>query len=125
MTSHRTGWLAKFAAARDGLIRSIHTQSSFWIHLSVAAVVIAVAAWLEVESWRWGLLAVVIAVVLSAELMNTAIEKLVQVVHPEHDQQIGQALDAAAAAVLVASIGAVVVGLITLGAPLLSMMTSL
>jgi diacylglycerol kinase len=56
--------------------------------------------------------------------LNTSIEQLVRVLHPEHDPSIGRGLDAAAGAVLLAAIGAVAVGLIALGPPLLRVVES-
>lgn len=107
-------WIAKFACAGYGLAWAIRTQSSFWVHVPIAVCVIALAAWLQVESWKWCVLLAMIAMVLAAELVNTAIELIVKVVHPEQDERIGHALDAAAGAVLVAAIIAAIIGLITL-----------
>jgi diacylglycerol kinase len=123
MTSRRGRWVVKFRVAAHGVIRSVQTQVSFWIHLPVALAVLAMAIWLRVEPWRWTALVIVITVVLIAELINTAIEQLVVVLHPAQDQRIGQALDAAAAAVLVAAAAAIVVGLLTLGPPLWQVIT--
>ncbi len=111
-------WITKFACALRGLQQSIKSQESFWVHLPVAAAVVVVAAWLKVEPWRWAVLVIAITLVLSAELFNTAIETIVKVVHPQHDPRIGHSLDTAAAAVLVLSIGAAILGAITLGLPL-------
>lgn len=112
------GWHKKFAVAFAGVVWSVHKHRSFWIHLPISLAVIGVAAWLRVESWRWAAVVAAITIVLSAELMNTSIEQLVKVLHPEQDERIGRALDAAAGAVLVAATGAAVLGLITLGLPL-------
>jgi diacylglycerol kinase len=112
-------WRNKFSYAIAGLSDSFRTQVSFWVHLPIAALVIAVAAFLHVEPWRWAILVLTIAVVISAELFNTALEQLVVVLHPVRDPRIARSLDAAAAAVLVAAVGSVVVGLIVLGMPLL------
>ncbi len=111
-------WHQKFAFAISGLMHAIRTQNSFWVHIPIAIAAVGVSAWLRVEPWRWVAVIVCIGGVLSAELLNSAIEEIVGVVHPTHDQRIGRALDAAAAAVLVAAIGAAVIGLITLGPPL-------
>lgn len=111
-------WRRKFAVALAGVLRSLRSQSSFWAHLPIALAVLAVAAWLQLEAWRWVAIVFAIALVLSAELFNTAIELLVKTLHPEHDERIGHALDAAAGAVLVASVGSVVIGLIVLAIPL-------
>ena len=123
MTSTRAGWVAKFHVAAQGAMRSIRTQPSFWVHLPLALAVVVVATWLQVEPWRWVALVIVISLVLTAELINTAIEQLVAVLHPAQNERIGHALDAAAAAVLVAAAGAVFVGLLTLGPPLWQAMT--
>ncbi|TWU58002.1 diacylglycerol kinase [Rubripirellula reticaptiva] len=108
----------KFAFAVTGLIHAVKTQNSFWVHLPVALAAMGIGYWLELEPWRWVSIVVAIAMVLSSELLNTAIEEMVRVVHPSHDVQIGRALDAAAAAVLVAAIAAAVIGVIAIGPPL-------
>jgi len=121
--AHR--WQKKFAVAISGVRWSVRTQSSLWIHLPISLAVVAIAAWLQLETWRWAAVVLAITIVLSAELLNTSIEQLVKALHPEHDEQLGRALDAAAGAVLVAAVGAVVVGLITLGLPLWDVVASL
>ncbi|WP_153555993.1 diacylglycerol kinase [Roseimaritima sediminicola] len=111
-------WIAKFRYAAGGLRHGLATHSSFAVHIPVAVLVLAVAAWLKLTSWRWAVLVLCIALVVCLELVNTAIERLVQAVHPERDERIGHALDLAAAAVLVAALAAVLVGLIVLLPPL-------
>ena len=111
-------WIKKFAVAFAGIGWAIRTQNSFWVHISAAVCVVALAVWVEVERWGWVALTIVISAVIAAELFNTAIEELVRALHPEQDERIGRVLDAAAGAVLVISIASVVVGAIVLGVPL-------
>jgi diacylglycerol kinase len=115
-------WIAKFRDAADGVLHGCRTQESFWVHIFVMISVIAVAAGLRVEPWRWAVLILCIAAVLASELFNSAIEQLVRTLHPHHDASIARALHLAAGAVLVTAIGAVVVGLIVLGPPLLGLL---
>jgi len=103
-------WAAKFRCATLGVWFAFGGQSSFWVHLPITAAVIAIAAWLN--------LILAIGGVLTAELLNSSIELLVSVLHPQHHPRIGQALDVAAGAVLVMSLAAAVVGLIVLLPPL-------
>ena len=112
----------KFAVAIGGIVWSIRNHGSFWVHLPVAVAVCATAAWMNVEAWRWAVVITAIALVLCAEMLNTAIEQLVRVLHPEHDPEVGRALDVAAGGVLVATIGAIALGIIALGPPLLSLL---
>ncbi|TWU35098.1 diacylglycerol kinase [Novipirellula artificiosorum] len=116
-------WRRKFAVAIRGLGISIREQPSFWVHLPVALCIIALAAWLHLEPWRWVAILISITVVLSAELMNTAIERLVSVLHPQRDPRIGDVLDTAAASVFIAAIGAVAVGCVVLIGPLIRMLS--
>lgn len=118
MDSTEHGWRNKFAVALGGIAWATRTQGSFQVHLPIALAAVGLATWLGIEAWRWVTVVFAIMIVLSAELMNTAIEQLVRVLHPQRDHGIKNALDAAAGAVLVVAFGAVIVGLIALGPPL-------
>lgn len=76
---------------------------------------IAAGILLRLPLFAWGLLAGAIALVLVAELLNTAIEALVDLVSPGDHPLAKQAKDVAAAAVLVAAAGAVAIGLLVAG----------
>ncbi|MGB7345121.1 MAG: diacylglycerol kinase [Pirellulaceae bacterium] len=115
-------WRNKFACAIAGGFWAFRTQSSFWVHIPITAMVFALAALLKIGPIQWTAIVLATMVVFAAELLNTAIEQIVKVLHPDHDPNIGHALDAAAAGVLVTAIGAVAVGLITLGPPLIQLL---
>lgn len=116
--SNQRSWPKKFAVAVSGIIYSARHHDSFWVHLPISVAVILLAAWLRVDSWRWVALIAAITSVWSLELFNTAIEDLVRAIHPDHDDRIGRALDASAGAVLVATLGAIAIGLMVLALPL-------
>ncbi|MCM2369540.1 diacylglycerol kinase family protein [Aporhodopirellula aestuarii] len=108
-------WTDKFRVAFSGLFWAVRDQSSFHVHLSVTAAVLVLAGLLQLPSWQWAALILAIGLVMTAELLNTAIELLVAVIHPEHDPRVGRALDVAAAGVLFASLTAVAIGVLILG----------
>jgi diacylglycerol kinase len=115
MTPPRRTWYAKFRDAARGLALGIRGQSSFVVH-AVAAILVALAGIaLQVSLVEACLLALAVAGVMAAELFNTALERLADAVDTEHNPTIGEALDIASAAVLVAALGAAAVGTITLG----------
>ncbi len=107
-------WITKFAVAFRGLGISLRDQSSLQVHVLAATSVLTLATYLDFELWRWAVLVLAITVVIAAELMNTAIERLVRVLHAQRHPEIGDALDTAASAVLVTAIGAAVIGVIVL-----------
>jgi undecaprenol kinase len=80
------------------------------IDAALALAVVVVAAALRVPPSSWALLALAIALVGAAELLNTALEALVDLVSPDDHPLAKQAKDVAAAAVLVASLGALATG---------------
>lgn len=101
-----------FSYAINGLRRSIKTELNFKIHLS-AAVFVVVAGWcFDISTLEWLALVICIGSVLAAELINTAIEALVNLVSPDFNVKAGVVKDIAAAAVLVSAIMSLVVGLI-------------
>jgi len=105
-------WYQKFRDAFRGVRSGTRGQSSFQVHLIVAAAVIAAAAILRAELWQWCVLLLCIAGVLTAEMINSAFEHFAKVVDKEHNPELGEALDTASAAVLFASLGAAVIGAI-------------
>jgi diacylglycerol kinase len=104
-------WRAKFACAFVGLRRAIRTQVSFLVHILAAAVVVVIATLLKCTLTEWGLLLLCITGVLTAEVFNTALERLAKAITTNYDPNIGDALDIASAAVLLAAIGSGIVGL--------------
>ena len=112
-------WRRKFVDAGRGCRAAFTSEISFVVHGVAAAAVVAIAWGLGLESWRWAVLVLCIAAVVAAELVNTAIEGLAAALHPQRDERVGRALDAAAGSVLVVAVGAAVVGLIVLWNPLM------
>jgi len=106
------GWPAKFRDAGRGILAGVRGQSSFYVHLPAALAVIALAGWLRVSIAEWGLLLLCVATVLAAELFNSALEALARALDARPNEHIRDALDIAGGAVLLASLGAVAVGLL-------------
>ncbi len=103
--------LASFGHALRGL-RVWVTQPNARIHCAAAATVIALGLWLEVSRLEWVALVLAIALVMGAEALNTALEYVVDLASPEWHPLARDAKDVAAAAVLLCSLGAAVVGLL-------------
>lgn len=102
-----------FGYAIKGLAYVFRTQHAMWFHSFTASCVIAAGLYLRVTAndWRW--LALAITLVWTAEAMNTAVESVCDALHPEHHCLIGTAKDVAAGSVLVAAIGAIIIGTLT------------
>lgn len=96
--------------AVKGFINTSKTENNFKIHLFATFVVVILGIWrhLSISEWLWISLAV--ALVMLTELINTAIEAAINLVSPDFHPLAGKAKDAGAAAVLIASIFAIVVG---------------
>ncbi|MCE9525849.1 MAG: diacylglycerol kinase family protein [Planctomycetales bacterium] len=101
---------ARLGFAFRGVFTAFRLDQSFVEHLASAVPVIAAGIVLRVNLLEWCLLALCITAVVAAEMFNTAIEQLAKAVHPEQSPLIGASLDVAAGGVLIASLGAAVVG---------------
>lgn len=104
-------FIRRLGFAWHGLRLAVCRESSFRTHLLAAAGVLAVLLALRPALVWWAVLALASGLVLVAELLNSALEALVDHLHPERHPEIGAAKDIAAGAVLVASLIAVGVGL--------------
>jgi diacylglycerol kinase len=107
-----TGKLMRsFGYAFKGIRSAVVTQQNFRIHLLAALLVVAGGVFARISAMEWGILAIAIFFVFAMELMNTAIEKLVDFMTPDYDERAGVIKDLSAAAVLVAAFAAVIAGL--------------
>jgi undecaprenol kinase/diacylglycerol kinase (ATP) len=107
--------LASFRFAAQGIAYALRTQRNFQIHCAVTLAVIVVGLIVGLSSEQWAILLVMIAVVFQAELMNTALEAVVDHVSPEFHALAKVAKDCAAGAVFISAGIAVIVGLLILG----------
>ncbi len=104
-------WYNKFANALRGIRFGIVGQSSFYVHLLFSLATFGLAYALQCAAWQWCVLGLCIGLVLSLELVNSAIESLAQGVCTEHNEHVGRALDIASGAVLLASCASAAIGL--------------
>ena len=97
-----------FAVA--GLRLVFRREKSFRSQCALAAAAALVTLVLHPGPLWWAVVALSAALVLALELVNSALEYLLDHLHPDHAREIGVAKDAAAAAVLIASLAAAAVG---------------
>lgn len=116
-------WARMFADAVRGVAVAVGEEANFRVHFAVAAAAVAAGIWVDLSLERWCLIALCIAIVLAAEMANTAIEHLARAVTREPNPEVRDALDVASAAVLVAAIGAAAVGATVLLPPLVARLT--
>jgi diacylglycerol kinase (ATP) len=101
-----------FGYAFNGLGYAAKTQLNFRVHLvaSLLAIFMGYALHISVNEWLWIILC--IAIVLMAELFNTALEFLVDLVSPNYNELAGHVKDIAAGAVVVAALFALITGIV-------------
>jgi len=102
--------IASFGYAFEGLAVMLRTQPNAWIHSCATLLVVGLGAWLGLPRGDWVLLVVAIAIVWVAEALNTGIEFLADAAVPDPHHLIKHAKDVSAAAVLLASIAAALIG---------------
>lgn len=107
-----------FKHAGNGIRILIQSEIHAKIHLIASLLVIILASFLELSRIEFALLLFAIGMVWVAEAINTAIEKIMDLLHPGHHPKVGIIKDLAAGAVLIASICAAVIGFLILGPPL-------
>lgn len=104
--------IRSFRYAFNGLRLLFVDEHNARIHAVATILVVAGAWWFDFSAAEWTAVLLAIGMVISAEAVNSAIERLCDRVSAEHDPMIGQAKDLAAGAVLILAIAAAVVGLV-------------
>lgn len=100
------GFLHAFRGIRDVFL----SELNFKVHLIILSIVIGLGIYFSISRIDWIIITCVSALVLSLEAINTAIEKICNEITHERKESIRFIKDVAAGAVLIASIGAVIVG---------------
>jgi diacylglycerol kinase len=104
-------FLLSFSYAWKGLCYAFRTQLNFKVHTATALLAILLGFILNLSSPDWLWIVLAIGLVIIAELFNTALEVLVDLVSPEYHPKAGTVKDVAAAAVLMTTVLAVAIGL--------------
>ena len=104
--------IKSFGFATNGLIQFFKTQHNAWIHVVAAVLVVSAGFYFKVSATEWCLIAGCIGLVFMAEMFNTAIEWLTNIVSPAYNAPAGMVKDIAAAGVLFSAIVAVVIAAI-------------
>lgn len=104
-----------FVYAWQGISHAVRTQRNFRFHIAAAVYVTAFSFFYELTKAEYALLALTFGSVISAELINTAVEAAVDLCSPERNSLAKIAKDTAAGAVLVTAVFAVTVGVLLFG----------
>ena len=107
-----------FGFAFQGFRFAIESERNIKVMLAGFALAVVLGLVAGLDAVRWGIVLVCCGVVLCAELLNTAIETVVDLVSPEYHPLAGRAKDIAAAAVRVLSVFVAAAGIITIGSAL-------
>lgn len=107
-----------FRYAFSGWWYVIRTQRNAWIHAIVSVTVLLVGIWLRLDPHDWAVIILAIALVWTAEFVNTALEAVVDLASPTQQYLARVGKDVGAATVLIASLASALIGLLIIGPPL-------
>lgn len=110
--SDHPGFRKSFLFAIQGFRTAIATERNIKVMLAVGACAIVAGLTLQLDLLSWAIVLLCCGVVIMAELMNTAVETVVDLVSPEFHPLAGRAKDIAAAAVWVLSVIVAIVGVL-------------
>jgi diacylglycerol kinase (ATP) len=115
MTDFFRSRIAAFKYAFSGWWYVIRTQRNAWIHALVSILVVGLSIWLRLTITEWLFILIAMAFVWTAEFINTALEAVVDLATKEHHPLAKVGKDVGAAAVLIATITSILIGILVLG----------
>ena len=116
------GRLRSLVYAFRGMIILIRSEHSIMVQLGIGVLVSLIGFFTGLSATEWMLQTLCIGIVLSAEGLNTAVEKLCDFVNPGPDETIGRIKDISAGGVGFAAVAAIVVGVIIYGPKVLTIL---
>lgn len=121
MANYLKGRIRSLGHALNGLRLLFGCGPNMHINLVAVGVVTAAGCYFGISTVEWGLIVLCFAVVIVVEILNTALERLADHLHPGRHPEIGRIKDLAAGASLVAAIAAAVVGVLIFGKHLMAL----
>jgi diacylglycerol kinase len=115
--------LYSFRFAFNGLKVLFLEEHNSRIHLVIALVVIMAGFLCKITNYEWLAILLSLGLVISLEIVNTALEKIADFISPEYDLRIKVIKDLAAAGVMVGAFAAVGVGLVVFGPRILEILS--
>ena len=103
-----------FQVAFKGIRIAIKEEQTFTIQLFIGALILILMYWLPLNNIERAILILAIILVLSLELINSQIERTLDVLYPDFHPKVGHIKDMAAGAVLIVSIGSIFIGILIL-----------
>jgi len=101
-----------FKNALRGICIALKEERNLKIHLLITFLVLILAYYFNIEKLDFIIILTMIVIVISLELMNTAIERTMDLINPSSNEQVGKIKDIAAGSVLITALVAAVVGFI-------------
>jgi len=112
-----------FRYAINGILLGFRTQHNFRIHIAAFSLVVIAGIFFRISTIEWCLLLIVSALVMCFQLINSAIEMLVDQVSPEYNEKAGMIKDLSAAAVLLSAIFAAAAGVFIFCKPIVEILS--
>ena len=101
-----------FKFAFQGIREVVATQHNIWIHLILAILTISLGFIFNIKATEWIAIVISIGIVFAAEIFNSALEYVVDMISPDYHEKGGKIKDLAAAAVFITALAAAIVGII-------------
>jgi diacylglycerol kinase len=101
-----------FKHAIRGIRMVLSSEKNMQIHLIFVVLVVFFGLLLCISAVEWMVCLLAFGLVMGAEMMNTAVENIVDLISPEHHELAGKAKDIAAGAVLITAVFAALAGLL-------------
>jgi diacylglycerol kinase len=106
----RSKRILSFKYAIKGIRKSILTQPNLRIHLMATFLVSFLGFYLKISDLEWVAILITCGMVIAAEMMNTAVEALTDLISPDYHKKAGYVKDASAGAVLILAIASSIIG---------------
>ena len=114
---------SSFRHAFHGLAYLLKYEQNFKIHLFFGIAALLTGLILKIDYYEFLIILIIIAFVAMAEIVNTVLENILDVMHPDHHHKIKIIKDATAGVVLFASAVSVIIGIIIFGPKILALLS--
>lgn len=104
--------IRSFGYAIEGITHALSKDQNLVIHFTIAIIVVIACVYFKVTTYEMGLLGLTILMVIATEMINTAIERMVDLITKEHRVEAKIAKDVSSGMVLITAVGAAIIGIL-------------